>query len=113
MCLSKENGGISFRDIQCFNQAFLAKQAWRLIQEPECLFSQVIKSRYYPEGEIMEAILGTRPSYGWRSILYGRDLLEHGISKQIGNGESFMVWTDPWIKIVNGEPLLDGRFLLI
>ncbi|KAL1209528.1 putative mitochondrial protein [Cardamine amara subsp. amara] len=97
MCLSKENGGLGFRDIQCFNQALLAKQAWRLIQEPDCFFAQLIKSRYYPEEEVMEAAMGIRPSYGWRSILHGRDLLAQGNSRQIGNGDSFMVWTDPWI----------------
>ncbi|KAL1193264.1 putative mitochondrial protein [Cardamine amara subsp. amara] len=97
MCLSKENGGLDFRDLECFNQALLAKQAWRLIQEPDSLFARVMKSKYYPDIEFMEATLGPRPSYGWRSILHGRDLLSQGIAKQIGNGESFQVWTDSWI----------------
>ncbi|KAL1210712.1 putative mitochondrial protein [Cardamine amara subsp. amara] len=97
MCLSKEYGGLGFSDLQCLNQALLAKQAWRLIQDPECLFAQVLRSRYYHEDEFTNAAMGNRPSFGWRSILFGRELLHQGISRQIGNGESFFVWFDPWI----------------
>ncbi|KAL1216437.1 putative mitochondrial protein [Cardamine amara subsp. amara] len=106
MCMSKEDGGLWFRDLECFNQALLAKQAWRLIQEPDSLFAQVMKSIYYPDADFMEAVLGLRPSYGWRSILYGRELLSQGLSKQIGNGESFQVWTDSWIEDNGWRPPL-------
>ncbi|KAL1198927.1 putative mitochondrial protein [Cardamine amara subsp. amara] len=95
MCLSKENGGLCFRDLKCFNQALLAKQAWRLIQEPECLFAQVMRNIYYQGDEFTDAELGNSPFFGWRSIMFGKELLQQGLSKQIGNGESFLVWFDP------------------
>src|SRR5690606_2793747 len=78
LCLSKTKGGMGFKDLQCFNQALLAKQAWRLIQFPHCLFSRVIKSMYYDNDQFLNAPLGSRPSYGWRSILHGRNLLRQG-----------------------------------
>ena len=43
VCKSKEEGGLSFRDLQDFNTALLPKQLWRLIDKPNCLFSKVFK----------------------------------------------------------------------
>ena len=43
VCIHKDDGGLSFRDLQDFNTALLAKQLWRLIDKPECLFSRFLK----------------------------------------------------------------------
>jgi hypothetical protein len=43
------SGGMGFRDFHSFNLAMLAKQAWRLITNPESLCVQVLHAKYYPQ----------------------------------------------------------------
>ncbi|CAL9226107.1 unnamed protein product [Arabidopsis halleri] len=97
LMLPKVLGGFGFKDLQCFNQALLAKQAWRLLHDSDSLFSQLFKSRYFLNSDFLNAPKGTRPSYAWQSILFGRDLLKAGLKRVIGNGEQTSVWIDKWL----------------
>ena len=63
VCSPKGRGRMGFLDIQAFNLALLAKQAWRLIHNTHSLFYRVYKSRYFPNCSFMDAELGNNPSY--------------------------------------------------
>ena len=78
LCSPKVKGRMGFRDIQAFNVALLAKQAWRLIHHTHSLFYQVYKARYFPNCSFLEAELGHNPSYVWRSLLAARDIIRAG-----------------------------------
>lgn len=76
----KEVGGLGFRDLRAYNLALLAKTFWRMMQEPNALWAQVLKSSYFPSSSPMEARKGASPSWIWSSILEGRDLLKKRMS---------------------------------
>jgi hypothetical protein len=46
LTLLKDKGGIGFRDLRKFNQALLARQAFRLLEMPNSLCAQVLKVKY-------------------------------------------------------------------
>lgn len=48
MIKSKSWGGLGFRGMRLFNQALLARQAWRLIQCPESLCAGVLRAKMLP-----------------------------------------------------------------
>ena len=97
MTQPKGMGGLGFKDFELFNLAMLAKQAWRLLQEPNSLSARILKAVYYPTSSILEAEAGKNPSQVWRSIVEGRDTLKLGLVKRIGSGKDTHIWLDNWI----------------
>lgn len=72
---SKFHGGMGFREFFDFNDALLAKQAWRLLCNPNELWARQLRGLYFPNGRLLEAQKGFRASWGWSSLLVGRDVL--------------------------------------
>ena len=59
MIMSKFLGGIGFRDIELFNLALLAKQAWRILVAS--LSVQILKAVYLSQGDFFRTILDPLP----------------------------------------------------
>jgi hypothetical protein len=98
MTVSKDNGGLNFRDLEGFNLAMLGKQGWKLITNSSSLLTRVLKAKYFPRSGFLEANIGHNPSYTWRSIQSTIPLLSLGYRWKIGDGSNINVWTDPWIR---------------
>jgi hypothetical protein len=87
---SKSVGGFGFRDLFLFNKALLAKQGWRILQEPSSFTTQILKTKYFPHSSFLEAALGSWPSFTW-SIFNSRDLHVQGLMWRVGDGRSIKV----------------------
>ncbi|XP_073045642.1 uncharacterized mitochondrial protein AtMg00310-like [Primulina eburnea] len=113
LCQPKCMGGLGFRHLETFNKALLAKQIWRILVDPGSLVGHVLKTRYFRRQDIMEAGLGSNPSYLWRSLLWSRSLLDIGLCWHVGNGAKINLVGDRWIprsKIrISQSPNLDNR----
>ncbi|KAL9840135.1 hypothetical protein AtNW77_Chr2g0224951 [Arabidopsis thaliana] len=106
----ESRGGLGFRNVDDFNSALLAKQLWRLIMVPDSLFARVFKGRYFRTSNPLDNIKSYSPSYGWRSICSARSLVNKGLIKRVGSGESISVWEDPWIPTQFPRPALKNGY---
>ncbi|CAN0880868.1 Uncharacterized mitochondrial protein AtMg00310 [Linum grandiflorum] len=97
LCLPQSEGGLGLRDFKLFNRALLASHYWRLLEKPNCMLAQILKARYHPTENFLCAVAGSRPSWGWQSLLHGRSLLLRGLRRQIGDGSSTYIMRNPWI----------------
>lgn len=85
LCKGKKDGGMGFRDFELFNMALLAKQAWRLLNQPATLVSRIMKARYFPQYSIIHASRRPNSSFAWQSIYEGMKYLKQGLSFPNGN----------------------------
>lgn len=97
MCKSKLRGGTGFRNFQAFNLAMLAKQGWRLLPNPDSLYAKVYKAKYYSNGDVLNAKLGSNPSYALRSIYKALEVIRRGTQWRVGNGKRIHIWEDKWL----------------
>lgn len=84
LCRPMGNGGLGLRDIGCFNQALLAKQAWRLLTEPNLLLARVLLGKYCYGESLFDCRVKSGCSLGWRSIWWALQLLQKGLGCRWG-----------------------------
>ena len=75
----------------------LAKQAWRIMTNPNSLIARIYKAKYFSSSDILGAKLGCSPSYAWRSIYNSLEVIRKGIRWRVGNGKMIHIWEDKWL----------------
>lgn len=99
MAYPKIRGGLGFRSMREFNLALLAKQGWQLLTNQSSLSYRVLKARYFPDSDFLNASVSQNDflSYTWRSITKAQHLIREGCRKRIGNGSSTLIWSGAWL----------------
>lgn len=78
----KDEGGLGFKDIKGFNIALLGKQPTKTP------FWQGFNCKIDP----LNASLGSRPSFAWKSIHSTQGLIKQGARAVVGSGETIEIW---------------------
>jgi hypothetical protein len=95
LCCRKEKGGLGYRDLHLFNLAMLARQGWRLLLNSNSLCAQVLRAKYFPDGDLLSVVHKPRILYSWRSIVRGVQTLKDGLIWRVGDGTQINIWTNP------------------
>ncbi|KAK3211112.1 hypothetical protein Dsin_015818 [Dipteronia sinensis] len=98
LCTRKEEGGLGFKNLETFNRALLAKQGWRILKNLESLVARVLKGCYFSRGGFLDAAKKDSNSFVWKSIIWGKGILDAGMRWRVGNGSSIIIYNDRWIQ---------------
>ena len=92
-------GGLGFKEIEKFSEALLAKQVWRMINNPNSLCYRVFKVRFFPNRSILEAKDLVIESYAWKSIISARDVIRRGMVWRVGDAQLIRIKEDKWLPV--------------
>lgn len=102
----KSIGGLGIPSMRQSNAATLAKLGWRMLQEPESLWSRVLRGKYCHSRADIDVFQSVpRSSNTWKGIIHGSRILSKGLRMAIGNGCSTLFWFHSWLL---EAPLVDS-----
>ena len=107
--LQRRKGVWGFRDLKAFNLALLAKQGWRIQQNPISLIHRVFKVKYFAGIPFKEIQLGNWPSYAWRSIMAAKNIIVKNSRWTTGNGKRVHILEDRWLPTPESFKVVSSR----
>jgi hypothetical protein len=61
--------------------------------------ARIMKAKYHPNCSVLEAKLGNKPSFVWRSIQSYGGLIKEGLIWRVGNGQSIRLQGEKWLPL--------------
>ncbi|KAK3188720.1 hypothetical protein Dsin_028281 [Dipteronia sinensis] len=77
-------------------RSLLVKQCWRIMKRPTTLAARVLKSCCFPRSCFLEADCSESNSFMWKSLHWGKGLLERGLRWRVGDGKAILIYKNQW-----------------
>jgi hypothetical protein len=90
MTRSKKQGGPGVRDFRSFNQALLARQAWRILMFPDSFCARLLKAKYSSNVHFEDMVFSGNSSPTWQAICYGLELLKRVLFEGLPMAKRFV-----------------------
>ena len=98
ICEPKNIGGLSLRNSQLMNWAFMQKVGWGLINDRDELWVQVIRSRYSCGNDIIPRISWRNGGSNlWKGVCKVWSDMQQNLGWRIGDGRTVRFWLDSWV----------------
>nr|KYP61054.1 Retrovirus-related Pol polyprotein LINE-1 [Cajanus cajan] len=98
ICLPKSHGGLGLRHMREANNAFMMKNCWSLISEPDKLWVRVVKTKYgCTEEAIPNISKKAHMSNLWHGICVAWKRVKPYIRWKIKDGRQTRFWFDVWV----------------
>lgn len=81
------------------------------MKNPNLLVSRVLKELYFKNNDLLDAICGNKASFIWRSIVWGKKLLETGCRWRVGSEGKIRILEDFWLFGKNGVGFYDPPYI--
>ncbi|KAL3615021.1 hypothetical protein CASFOL_040682 [Castilleja foliolosa] len=98
ICKPKSAGGLGFKRAFDMNMALMAKLAWAITADHNCIWIKLIKSKYLRGKSFLNDNLSLAGgSWIWADICHCRDTIKAGAIYTINANSNILIWTEPWI----------------
>lgn len=95
VCRPKKFGGLGILNSKLMNVALLTKWLWRLAQNESGLWADLLRAKYFPDGNLFTAKVKGSPF--WNGIQAVKPAFTVGARFQVHNGKSTRFWLDSWL----------------
>jgi hypothetical protein len=109
VCKPKEYGGLGILNTRRMNIALMLKWIWKLYQNAEGLWVDLLKAKYLGNNELFSAAVPRKCSQFWNSIQKINWYFKLGEKHQVKSGKRTYFWLDWW----SGSAPLCVRYLAL
>ncbi|KAL0433839.1 UNVERIFIED_CONTAM: putative ribonuclease H protein [Sesamum latifolium] len=99
VCKPIEEGGQGIRSLEQLNKALLSRHFWAVVQRDTTSIWVLWITTYRLKKVIVWMAGAHTSSWSWHKILRLRNQFLGHVVYQIGSGESFSLWQDPWHRL--------------
>ena len=107
LCCPKKFGGLGILNSKLMNVALLVKWIWKLSQNEQGLWADILRAKYFPDGNFLTSKAKGSPF--WNGIQAVKPAFTLGAKFSVKNGESTRFWLDHWL---GTEPLWQSHFAI-
>lgn len=112
ICKPKKEGGLGVRKAREWVEAGIATKLWNVVAKKDSLWVKWIHARYLLQQNVWSFIPDANCSWMWKTVVSHAVRLRHHVSYNLGNGEKFRFWLDPWFDNKLLTDIVDDRMVL-